>query len=38
MHHTPRADIQISRLNACITIIITTTTIVTMQIEQPEYN
>jgi len=44
MHHTPRADIQISRLNTCIIIIIiiiiiiTTTTIVTMQVEQPEYN
>jgi hypothetical protein len=39
MHHTPWADIQISRLNTCIIIITTTTTtIVTMQVEQPEYN
>jgi len=44
MHHTPREDIQISRLNTCINIIIiviittTTTTIITMQVKQPEYN
>ena len=44
MHHTPRADIQISRLNTCIVVIIiiiittTTTTIITMQVKQPEYS